>query len=131
MSSDESDESCDDGSDDDDEEDASRLPPRQGVVVYTGAGVSTAVGIPDFRGPNGVWTMQAQGRPQTEFKVPFGAARPSFTHVALRAMVATGYVKYVVSQNVDGLHMRSGLTRKEELAVRTVHGTPTFRCCRD
>lgn len=91
---------------------------RHGVVVFTGAGISTACGIPDFRGPNGVWTAKAEGRPPPTGTTPFGAARPTFTHMALCALMSAGYVKFIVSQNVDGLHARSGLRRKVHLAVR-------------
>lgn len=53
-----------------------------------------------------------------ELHIPFGAARPSLTHIALTELVRQNYVKYVVSQNVDGLHVRAGLKRKSQLAVR-------------
>ena len=82
-----------------------------GAVVHTGAGISTSTGIPDFRGPNGVWTMQKAGAPLPTASVRFDRARPSFTHAALVQLHSSGYVKYVVSCNVDSLHLRSGLPR--------------------
>lgn len=50
------------------------------VVVFTGAGISTSCGIPDFRGPSGIWTLQRAHKPIPEFKVSFGVAKPSLTH---------------------------------------------------
>lgn len=78
-------------------------------IVYTGAGISTSAGIPDFRGPEGAWTKRAQGR-----KVEFDgrtmlSAVPTATHMALVALQEGGWLKYVVSQNCDGLHRRSGI----------------------
>lgn len=81
------------------------------VVVHTGAGISTACGVPDFRGPCGIWTLQAAGRPLPTASVEFSLARPSYTHQAILALHAAGKVSAIVSCNVDGLHLRSGLPR--------------------
>lgn len=67
-------------------------------------------GIPDFRGPKGVWTLEKQGK-KVETDVTFGDARPTLTHMALVELVRAGVVNYVISQNVDGLHLMSGLPR--------------------
>lgn len=56
------------------------------VVVFTGAGISTACGVPDFRGPNGVWTLQRAGRPLPRLQTSFAYAQPSFTHMVGRTM---------------------------------------------
>ena len=85
-------------------------------IVYTGAGVSTSAGIPDFRGPEGAWTKRAQGK---ELKFDGNKtlqAVPTATHMALVALQERGLLKYLVSQNCDGLHRRSGI-----LPVSHVH----------
>ena len=81
------------------------------VVVHTGAGVSTAAGIPDFRGPQGVWTLQKAGKPLPSASCAFDRARPTLTHQALVALQRAGKLSYLVSCNVDCLHQRSGYPR--------------------
>ena len=89
------------------------------IVFHTGAGVSTSAGIPDFRGPKGVWTLEEKGiTPQME--TTFDDARPSLTHMALVKLVEENVVQYVVSQNVDGLHIKSGLSRYKNLSRERV-----------
>ncbi|XP_041060701.1 NAD-dependent protein deacetylase sirtuin-6 isoform X3 [Carcharodon carcharias] len=95
------------------------------VVVHTGAGISTSSGIPDFRGPRGVWTMEEQGL-EPKFDTTFEEARPSKTHMALLALQRVGLVKYVVSQNVDGLHVRSGFPRDK---LSELHGNMFVEEC--
>lgn len=89
------------------------------IIVFTGAGISTACGIPDFRGPQGVWTLQRAGKPLPKPKSSFTVARPSLTHMAIVALMRMGKVRYVVSQNVDGLHLRSGVPRDQ---IAELHG---------
>ncbi|XP_008471669.1 NAD-dependent protein deacetylase Sirt6-like [Diaphorina citri] len=81
------------------------------VVLHTGAGISTSAGIPDFRGPNGVWTLEKKGI-KPKVNISFDDAVPTVTHMAILELVNQGKVHYVVSQNIDGLHLRSGLSRK-------------------
>jgi NAD+-dependent protein deacetylase sirtuin 6 len=99
----------------------------QRIVVFTGAGISTSCGIPDFRGPNGIWTLQRAGKPLPRASITFSAARPSFTHAALAHLLSLGKVTYIVSQNVDGLHLRSGIPRAR---LAELHGNSFAERCR-
>ncbi|KAK4275309.1 hypothetical protein QN277_018415 [Acacia crassicarpa] len=96
------------------------------LVVFTGAGISTSCGIPDFRGPKGIWTLQRDGKPLPEASLPFHRAVPSLTHMALVELEKAGILKFVVSQNIDGLHLRSGIPR-EKLAE--LHGNSFMETC--
>lgn len=91
---------------------ASSSSARRGCVAHTGAGISCAAGIPDFRGPNGVWTRRAAGLPAPECETTMALATPTLTHMALVGLQRAGYVDRVVSCNVDCLHVRSGLDRE-------------------
>jgi len=73
------------------------------------AGVSTSAGIPDFRGPEGVWTLQATGKARKAKTVPMHSALPTATHMAMVKLVGEGRMQYVISQNVDGIHRKSGI----------------------
>ncbi len=89
------------------------------VVAFTGAGISTSAGIPDFRGPNGVWTRQRANLPPPTASTPFALAVPSYTHLALLALHRANRLHYLCSQNVDCLHLRSGFGRD---ALAELHG---------
>lgn len=104
------------------------------TVAFTGAGVSTASGIPDFRSPGGVWTRhapvmyddflasaEARGRYWTarrEMWADFRNARPNPAHTALAQLEARGRLAGVVTQNIDGLHQQAG-----SRSVIELHGT--------
>uniref|UniRef100_A0A673LSC6 protein acetyllysine N-acetyltransferase n=1 Tax=Sinocyclocheilus rhinocerous TaxID=307959 RepID=A0A673LSC6_9TELE len=97
----------------------------QYMVVHSGAGISTSSGIPDFRGPNGVWTMAERGE-MPHFNTMFEDACPSLTHMALLQLQRTGHFKYLISQNVDGLHLRSGFPRDR---LSELHGNMFVEEC--
>ena len=94
------------------------------LVVFTGAGISTDSGLPDFRGPNGLWTLKAKGLP-TESR-DFSQAEPNINHYAVYELQVLNKLKFLISQNVDNLHLKSGI-RPDLLAE--LHGNITkVRC---
>ncbi|XP_057485294.1 NAD-dependent protein deacetylase SRT1-like [Actinidia eriantha] len=96
------------------------------LVVFTGAGISTSCGIPDFRGPKGIWTLQREGKALPEASLPFHRAMPSMTHMALVELEKAGILKFVISQNIDGLHLRSGIPREK---LSELHGNSFMEMC--
>jgi NAD-dependent SIR2 family protein deacetylase len=94
------------------------------LVVFTGAGISTESGLPDFRGPDGIWTRQGKGLPPKTR--PFNSVEPNAGHRAIVELQDLGKLKFLISQNVDNLHLRSGI-RPELLAE--LHGNVAkLRC---
>ena len=106
------------------------------ALIFTGAGISTGSGIPDFRGPQGVWkrrqpvyfqdfmTSEAARIEHWDFKLEgwdgYRTAEPNAVHGAIVALEEAGKVLAVVTQNIDGLHARAG-TKAERLVE--LHGT--------
>ena len=108
------------------------------IVVLTGAGISTDSGIPDFRGPKGIWTTNPKAEKmstlqaylddpevrelswQTRLRSSTWEARPNAGHFSLVALQERGLLHGLITQNVDGLHQRSGI--RDELVIE-VHGT--------
>jgi NAD-dependent deacetylase len=106
------------------------------MMIFTGAGISTGSGIPDFRGPQGVWkrrqpvyfqdfmTSEAARIEHWDYKLEgwdgFRNARPNAVHQAIVALEKAGKVLMVVTQNIDGLHALAG-TSPEQLVE--LHGT--------
>jgi hypothetical protein len=78
-------------------------------VFFTGAGISTSAGIPDFRGPEGVWTLKATGEKRKGKTVSMLSAVPTTTHMAMVKLHDEGRMHYLISQNVDGIHRKSGI----------------------
>jgi NAD-dependent deacetylase len=114
------------------------------VVPFTGAGISTECGIPDFRSPGGIWTKY-QPIPFDEFLASqearneswrrrfamaeqLGAARPGRGHRALASLYRAGKVPAVVTQNIDNLHQDSGIAAEH---VVELHGNTTYAVCLD
>jgi len=106
-------------------------------IAFTGAGLSTSAGIPDFRsgvstilptGP-GAWEKLATGvRPKPKLQVAIEQAIPTPSHMALIALEKAGYLKFLISQNVDGLHRKSGFP-VDKLAE--LHGNDNLEICKN
>jgi len=96
------------------------------LVVFTGAGISTESGLPDFRGPDGLWTRQAKGLPAPKFD--WSKAKPNQNHYAIVELQNLGKLAFLISQNVDNFHLASGI-RPELLAE--LHGNRTKLRCRN
>lgn len=105
---------------------ATMIRESKNLVAFTGAGISTSCGIPDFRGPKGVWTLQREGKGVPEASIPFDRAMPTLTHMALVELERAGILKFVISQNVDSLHLRSGIPRDK---LSELHGNSFREIC--
>ena len=97
------------------------------LVVFTGAGISTESGLPDFRGPDGLWTRRDKGLPPKPMARPWDAVEPNTGHLAIVELQKLGRLKYLISQNVDNLHLKSGI-RPDLLAE--LHGNISKLRCR-
>ncbi|OQR89027.1 mono-ADP-ribosyltransferase sirtuin-6 [Thraustotheca clavata] len=92
------------------------------LVAFTGAGISTSTGVPDYRGDNGIRTKKRVKR-----EIPdLHTLVPSKTHMALHELYQMGYLKHVVTQNVDNLHRKSGIPHD---VLSELHGNATFGRC--
>jgi NAD-dependent deacetylase len=114
------------------------------VVPFTGAGISTECGIPDFRSPGGLWTkyqpigfdefkaspvMRAESwRRRFAMDEKFSTARPGRGHLALATLYRMGKIPAVVTQNIDNLHQASGFAVDD---VIELHGNTTYATCLD
>jgi NAD-dependent deacetylase len=114
------------------------------AVAFTGAGISTESGIPDFRSPGGFWTKyqpiefsdflasedmrRESWRRKIATDEAFARAEPNRGHLAIAALVARGKISSVITQNIDGLHQRSGVPEEK---VIELHGNGTYAACLD
>ena len=114
------------------------------IVPFTGAGISTECGIPDFRSPGGIWTrMQPidfgdflasremrneSWRRRFAMEEQFGGAKPGRGHLALASLYRAGKVPGVITQNIDNLHQASGVAHDD---VVELHGNTTYATCLD
>jgi NAD-dependent deacetylase len=112
------------------------------IVPFTGAGISTECGIPDFRSPGGLWSRNrpipfdefvssADGRNEAwrrrfAMEPTFAAARPGRGHRALASLYRIGKIPAVVTQNIDNLHQASGFAEQH---VIELHGNTTYARC--
>ena len=96
------------------------------TVVFTGAGISTESGLPDFRGPDGVWTRRDKGLPPRSMSKSWDAVEPNSGHLAILELQKIGKLKFLISQNVDNLHLKSGI--QSELLAE-LHGNMTKQRC--
>ena len=106
------------------------------ILIFTGAGISTASGIPDYRGPQGVWKTRrpvyyhefmtspdhrrAYWQQKMEDAETWGDAPPNEIHDAVARLERAGKIEMVVTQNVDGLHVVAGTSRAKLIEI---HGT--------
>jgi NAD-dependent deacetylase len=121
---------------------ARRIADAHRILVFTGAGISTASGIPDYRGPRGVWKerrpvfydefMSSEAARRTywqqklEDRQAFGEAEPNEVHRALVRLERSGRVELLVTQNIDGLHRAAG---SDVQRLVEIHGTSSLVEC--
>ena len=112
------------------------------IVVFTGAGISTESGIPDFRSPNGIWSKMAPiqfedfvnsedtrkeaWRRKIIIDQDMKAADPNRGHRAVAHLVNSGKCFSVITQNIDGLHQASGIAPEK---IIEIHGNGTYAKC--
>jgi len=105
---------------------ARRIIECQHLVAFTGAGISTDSGIPDYRGPDGVWTRRDAGLEAPRWRVSPDRVEPNASHHALVELQKLGKLRFLITQNTDNLHRRSGLN-PETLAE--LHGNGQLVRC--
>jgi NAD-dependent deacetylase len=121
---------------------AAMLRAAHNVLVFTGAGISTESGIPDFRSPGGIWTKMAPidfqdfvasaemrneaWRRRFAMEETFASVKPNDGHKAVAALVARGTVSRIITQNVDNLHQDSGVPPER---IIEIHGSTRYAKC--
>jgi NAD-dependent SIR2 family protein deacetylase len=98
------------------------------AVVFTGAGISTESGLPDFRGPDGLWTRRDKGLPPRPMAVSWEEVEPNAGHLAIVELQRLGKLKFLISQNVDNLHLKSGI---QPDLLAELHGNMTKLRCKN
>ena len=114
------------------------------IVAFTGAGISTESGIPDFRSPGGIWTkyqpimfddfMSSEEMRREAWRRKFATdetmlkAEPNAGHRALAKLVEQGRMSAIITQNIDGLHQASGVPASK---IIELHGNTTYASCLD
>ena len=112
------------------------------AVVFTGAGISTESGIPDFRSPGGIWTRMMPVQFQDyiadpaarrvswerrfEMEETWNAVKPNAGHLAVAELVRRGIVAAVITQNIDSLHQAAGVPESQ---VIEIHGSTRYAKC--
>jgi NAD-dependent deacetylase len=112
------------------------------VAPFTGAGISTECGIPDFRSPGGIWTKNKpipfdefiasqemrdeSWRRRFAMDAQFSSARPGRGHLAVASLYRAGKAAGVITQNIDNLHQLSGIAEEH---VIELHGNSTYASC--
>jgi NAD-dependent protein deacetylase/lipoamidase len=116
----------------------------QRIVPFTGAGISTECGIPDFRSPGGLWTknqpipfdafvasreMRDEAwRRRFAMEENFAHAKPGRGHQALASLYRAGKIPSLITQNIDNLHQASGIAAND---IVELHGNTTYALCLD
>jgi len=114
------------------------------TVIFTGAGMSTESGIPDFRSPGGIWTRmqpiafedyltdpaarRLSWQRRLEMEETWSTVAPNTGHYAVAKMVAHGKASHVITQNIDGLHQQSGVPDEKLIEL---HGSTRYAKCLD
>ena len=114
------------------------------IVPFTGAGISTECGIPDFRSPGGLWTKNQpipydafvasrdmrdeSWRRRFAMEESFASAKPGRGHRALASLYRAGKVPALITQNIDNLHQSSGIAARD---VVELHENTTYAVCLD
>jgi len=120
------------------------LESSEAIVPFTGAGISTECGIPDFRSPGGIWTKNQpiyfdeflasqeardeSWRRRFAMDEYFSRAKPGRGHRALASLYQAGKVRAVITQNIDNLHQASGIAPHD---IVELHGNTTYATCLD
>lgn len=97
------------------------------LVIFTGAGVSTGSGLPDYRGPDGVWTRRDAGLPPPK-SPPWDQVKPNMVHKLIVELLNLGKLDFLISQNVDGLHLKSEIPVD---LISELHGNMYYMKCLD